>query len=178
MADYKFTESGGVIHLATGMSIPNAPGNRHWQQYLEYVAAGGETLPWKTEEELLEQALTIKINEIISHNDYLDKQPIPFNGELYKHTTAVPDTIKACELRGLSDTDPIFPNNGMWDNYNNTTSTPFTVGDLKDLYNTGYDICAIHYGVAKYHIEQVKQLTTLEDIKNYDYTIGWDGSVL
>jgi hypothetical protein len=135
---------------------------------------------WEQEQQFkeLEQAVTQKFNEIIVYNDKKDMEPIPFNGELYKNTKAVPETIRACELMGQEDTDPIFVNNGMWDNYNNTNSTPFTLGDLKELYKTGYNICAVHCAVAKYHVAVMSSLTDIEEIKNYDYTIGWDGSIL
>ena len=39
MARYKLT-SNGVFDNQTGASIPNAPGNRHWQEYQEWLGAG------------------------------------------------------------------------------------------------------------------------------------------
>lgn len=46
MADYKFLiDNDGVYEYATKRFIPNAPRNKHWRQYLDYVAAGGETDP-------------------------------------------------------------------------------------------------------------------------------------
>lgn len=37
MAKYKLTES-GVLDTETGANIPNAEGNRHWQEYQEWLA--------------------------------------------------------------------------------------------------------------------------------------------
>lgn len=53
MAKYKLTES-GVLDTETGTSIPNAPGNRHWQEYQEWLSEGNTPDPqytldeWKT----------------------------------------------------------------------------------------------------------------------------------
>jgi hypothetical protein len=40
MADYKLLDSGGVYHVPSGRHIPDAPGNRHWQEYQRWLAAG------------------------------------------------------------------------------------------------------------------------------------------
>ena len=39
MAKYKLQDN-GVLDTETGASIPEAAGNRHWAEYLEWVAAG------------------------------------------------------------------------------------------------------------------------------------------
>ncbi len=60
MADYKLIED-GVYQYETGYSIPNAPGNRHWREYLEYVDGGGLTDQLRTPEEALGEVIG-KIN--------------------------------------------------------------------------------------------------------------------
>jgi hypothetical protein len=40
MSDYKLLPDGGVYHVPSGRSIPDAPNNRHWQQYQAWLAAG------------------------------------------------------------------------------------------------------------------------------------------
>ena len=69
MADYKYSvdinsENYGVIRLSDWASIPPDTRNSDWRVYLEYVDAGGETLPWKTDEELKEMALNEKLMEL------------------------------------------------------------------------------------------------------------------
>jgi hypothetical protein len=41
---YKLTEN-GVLDTETGAHIPNAEGNRHWQEYQEWLAAGNTPDP-------------------------------------------------------------------------------------------------------------------------------------
>jgi hypothetical protein len=53
--DYKFTEN-GVMSYSTGAVIPLVEGNRDYATYLAYVAAGGETDPYQTDEEIAELA--------------------------------------------------------------------------------------------------------------------------
>lgn len=51
MAKYKLLPN-GVIDTETGACIPNAPGNRDWQDYLEWVADGNTADPEFTPEEI------------------------------------------------------------------------------------------------------------------------------
>lgn len=44
MAKYKLTEN-GVLDTETGASIPNDPGNRHWNEYLTWVSEGNTADP-------------------------------------------------------------------------------------------------------------------------------------
>jgi hypothetical protein len=152
--------------------------SRFWQEYQDWLAEGNVTEPYQTIEEELNEALNKKIGEILMMNDAKDKEPIPFKGELFKNTNAVTETIKVCEMMGQQDNDPLFVNGGYWDNFDGSISVPFTFKDLKDLYTTGYMKCAVHYAVAKYHIDTVKSFSTPEEILNYDITVGWDGSIL
>jgi len=152
--------------------------NWRWQEYQDWLAEGNVTEPYQTEEEELNEALNQKISEILIMNDAKDKEPILFKGELFKNTNAVTETIKVGEMMGQQDTDPLFVNGGYWDNFDGSISVPFTFKDLKDLYTTDYMKCAVHYAVAKYHIDTVKSFSTPEEILNYDITVGWDGSIL
>lgn len=168
----------------TAVNIPSkgiygiSPSNWQWEIYQNWLAEGNVTEEYKTDEELINEALNQKIGEILMMNDTKDKDPIPFKGELFKNTNAVIEAIKVGEMLGQQDNDPLFVNGGYWDNYDGSVSVPFTFKDLKDLYTTGYMICATHYAVAKYHIDMIKTLPTPEDINDYDITVGWDGSIL
>lgn len=54
MADYKLNgvdDSSGVIRNSDGASIPNAPGNRDWREYIEWIENGGIPDPQYTTEE-------------------------------------------------------------------------------------------------------------------------------
>ena len=44
MAKYKLVDN-GVLDTETGAYIPNAEGNRHWQEYQEWLAAGNTPDP-------------------------------------------------------------------------------------------------------------------------------------
>lgn len=60
MAKYKL-QNNGVLDTETGASIPNASGNRHWQEYLEWVALGNVADPEKTVEQIeAERVASIK----------------------------------------------------------------------------------------------------------------------
>lgn len=54
MADYKLNgpdESNGVTRESDGASIPNAPGNRDWREYVTWRDSGGVPDPQYTTEE-------------------------------------------------------------------------------------------------------------------------------
>jgi hypothetical protein len=176
---YKFAneEQTAVNIPSQGMYNIN-PSSWMWEAYQNWLSEGNVTEPFKTHEEAMGEALTQKISDVLMMNDVKDKEPIPFKGQLFKNTNAVGETIKMSEMMGKKDTDQLFVNGGYWDNYDGSASVPFTQKDLKDLYKTGYIICATNYAVAKYHIEVLKTLSTPEEILNYDITVGWDGSIL
>lgn len=73
---YKLTES-GVKDTETGMFIPEAPGNRHWQEYQSWLAEGNTPEPQYTEAEYLD----MKSNEVRATRDRLltesDKFTLP-----------------------------------------------------------------------------------------------------
>jgi hypothetical protein len=51
MSDYRLLPTGGVLHVPTGRSIPDAPGNRHWEEYQRWLAAGNTPEPADPEPE-------------------------------------------------------------------------------------------------------------------------------
>lgn len=59
MAKYKIQDS-GVLDTEAGAFIPNAPGNRHWQEYQEWIAQGNIPDPLET----LLEAQTRRIVEV------------------------------------------------------------------------------------------------------------------
>jgi len=119
----------------------------------------------------------VKIS-ILSYGAKKDIEPFEFpveSGIYYKSSDAVLNTLNYCSILGLSDSDPIPVNNGKWDNYDASSTTDFTVGDLKNLFKIGYGIPAHNYTNVKTHIYSMMQLTTVEAVKNYDYSGGWYG---
>ena len=60
---YKLQEN-GVYDTETGQTIPNSTGNRHWRQYLEWVALGNTADPEFTTQEIYDKALADKIQEL------------------------------------------------------------------------------------------------------------------
>lgn len=46
MADYKLTATGHIIRRADRATIPPAPGNRDWDEYQEWLAAGNTPEPF------------------------------------------------------------------------------------------------------------------------------------
>lgn len=80
MNNYKYAGStieSGVIRNSDGANIPKAPGNRHWKEYQEYVDGGGQTDPWKTDEELFEDSLKSKLSELKGELDTKISSVIP-----------------------------------------------------------------------------------------------------
>ncbi|MEZ5976282.1 MAG: hypothetical protein R3F33_11045 [Planctomycetota bacterium] len=41
MAEYKLTQSGGVLRTADGVFVPDSAGNRDWQAYQAWLGGGG-----------------------------------------------------------------------------------------------------------------------------------------
>ena len=61
MAKYRLDEFDGVVHVATGRSIPAEPKNEHWREYLKWAAQGFAPDPApapkpKTDEDLLNES--------------------------------------------------------------------------------------------------------------------------
>lgn len=122
----------------------------------------------------LQQAIQMKISQVLIYNNDMDVKPIAYSdGVLYKHTNAIAETIRACELLGQADTDPIYVNNGYWDNCDGTVATPFTLGELKALFKFGYDVCADNYQTMKEHVAAIMAKQTVADVKAYSFTTGW-----
>lgn len=65
MNRYKYSglkEVNGVFDQINNVSIP--VGAKGWEEFQDYVEVGGQVDPWKTEKELLENALTEKLQEL------------------------------------------------------------------------------------------------------------------
>lgn len=60
MAKYKLTQD-GVVDTEEGLNIPDDIGNRHWREYLDWVALGNTADPEFTQAELDEKALREEI---------------------------------------------------------------------------------------------------------------------
>lgn len=79
MTVYKFQtdrREDGVIKDGITI-IPNHTGNRHWQEFLEWEAAGNTALPYKSEEELREDALRSKLYDLKEELDFRVSSLIP-----------------------------------------------------------------------------------------------------
>ncbi len=62
---YKLTkENQSVIRLDDGASIPTDPGNSDYTQYLQWINEGNTPEPHLTTQELLDDAILLKITEI------------------------------------------------------------------------------------------------------------------
>lgn len=82
MYKYSNKDNNSVDNLATG-TIGIHPGNWMWQIYQDWVAAGGITQPWKTQQELKDENLFNGLQAI--DKEVLEKQALPFefNGHNY-----------------------------------------------------------------------------------------------
>jgi len=70
MAKYKLLPSGGVKNLDTGEFIPNDSGNRHWQEYQEWVNESNTPELVETSEE--EQA-RLQAEAIVEAKQFLNE---------------------------------------------------------------------------------------------------------
>jgi hypothetical protein len=71
----KHNDSGFSVTYEDGsvLSVPNAEGNRHYQELMQWVAEGNVILPQYTSEELNRQALEERIAELqqlLNDSDY------------------------------------------------------------------------------------------------------------
>lgn len=64
MAKYKLQGS-GVMDTETGAFIPNAPGNRHWKEYQQWLIDGNTPDPEFTQQEIDDAALLDRQNQRI-----------------------------------------------------------------------------------------------------------------
>lgn len=109
MYKYSTKDSNSVTNLATG-ATGITPGNWMWQVYQDWVAAGGITQPYKTSQELKDEAFLSALSAI--DQEVLEKQSLPFefNGHNY-----YPDTEF---IQGVFSALSILP-----DNYTETWKT-------------------------------------------------------
>ena len=63
MAKYKLIEN-GVKDQETESYIPNTPGNRHWNEYQDWLAEGNTPDPEYTEEEIQEQEFNEELENL------------------------------------------------------------------------------------------------------------------
>lgn len=82
---YKFEnkEQSSVSIPSKGMFSIH-PGTYEWQKYKAWLAEGGVTEPWKTEEELLSEARQAKVAEINSAFQLSEQQPVTVGGHKFK----------------------------------------------------------------------------------------------
>lgn len=102
------------------------------------------------------------------------------SGVFYKVTNAIKESIDYLVADGVLDNQIIPLNGGQWnhvyqDIYPPRTkgATIVTLGDLRAIYNYGYNKAAHNYGVAEQHKYNIQQLTSLEAVESYDYSQGW-----
>ena len=129
---------------------------------------------YEWDESRIDEAKTESSQNIKSICDEKDNSDFEYpigSGLFYEATNAIINTLQ----RGatLSDTEPIPCNNGMWDTSDGLTSTSFTMGDLKQLYNHGYDIPENNYRNMKTHLLNINSLTSIQEVVEYDYSTGW-----
>ena len=81
---YKFEnkEQSSVSIPSKGMFSIH-PGTYEWQKYEDWLAEGGVTEPWKTEEELLQDAKQLKQNEILQSYKQADDAPYTIGDLVY-----------------------------------------------------------------------------------------------
>lgn len=118
MAKYKLT-SNGVKDTETGANIPNAPGNRNWTEYQEWLAEGNTPDPQFTPEELSEQEKSRQLEEINQTMGYTLSQPVEclVGGVKYimdggmEDATRLKAGIDLCYLLGETSIDVVDYNN-------------------------------------------------------------------
>ena len=140
----------------------------------QWKSLNTETLDYEYNNDQLEPAKAEIISKINDLCDQKDTKPFEYpinSGLYYKVTDAVIKTLKRGEH--LSGTDPIPCNGGNWDTFDAGVSTPFTMSDLIDLYNHGYDIPENNYTTKKTHIGTVMALATTKEVVEYDFSTGW-----
>jgi hypothetical protein len=99
MAEYKLLRTGdGVQRLSDGAFIPNAPGNRDWTEYQEWLARGG--VP--DEAETLEEKRARRIIEIKAKASQVILMSFPE----WKQRNM---TARAIELTHMSTLAPLTP---------------------------------------------------------------------
>ncbi len=134
-----------------------------------------ESLTYSYDSETIASKKDAIISEITTYCDTQDAKDFEYpaaSGLFYKVTDAIIKTLQRSSA--LEDTDPIPCNGGQWDTADGLTSTDYTVGELTELYNYGYDIPEANYTNMKNHIAAVSALETMAELIAYDYTTGWN----
>jgi len=84
---YKLTkDNNSIIRLSDNAHIPFAIGNRDYAEYQEWLAAGNTPEPWKTEQELYDDAVTSvrsKRNQLLKDSDWAILPDAPTDKEVW-----------------------------------------------------------------------------------------------
>jgi len=165
----------GLYEISDGVNHSKGSGlNSDFETLLANIGAYKARISDQYFGATLERARGLKLGQLKARNDEADTAPINFtDGNIYKYTEAITNTIRDCELAGQVDSDPLWVNEGKWDNVDGTESIPFTLGKLKDLFRFAYKRGADNYQVFKAHAYNILSLTTVEAVKNYDMSGGW-----
>lgn len=107
---------------------------------------------------------------IVAEEDSWSWKPFPYGETVMKATRAISDTVE--RFRAMADEDPVPMLNGHWNDANNVP-VPMTMGGLRGLKDDLYDRAMDNYGVSMYHQNNVDALTTLEEVRGYNYKTGW-----
>jgi hypothetical protein len=113
MAKYKISGD-GIKDTETGAYIPNAGGNRHWQEYLEWVADGNVPDDEFTEQELIDRAwvdLRSKRDLLLKQTDFMMTYDFYYNVMSAQEKTDL--TAYRAALRDLPS-NTIDPSNPVW----------------------------------------------------------------
>lgn len=132
------------------------------------------TLEYDYNDSDIDKAKASVFSQIEGYNEDQNAKPFEYpegSGDHYKVTDALLKTLQRGV--GLASSDPIPCNNGNWDLNNSATGSAFTMEELQELYNFGYDIPESNYTNTKMHIANVMELTTTKSVIEYDYQTGW-----
>lgn len=197
MADYKLKEDGGVIRYFNGANIPDAEGNRDWQDYLQYVTDGGLTDPAESLETVFKKVHK-EINEICrSCNNALfpyskegsvvgppyteeDLSPIELHNYVADTDSILAVSIECASMEGTAD---IPVPGGVWKVDDRDVSgepiyVPFTCSEFLLFKTAYYERGSYNFGIKELHKKGLRVLKNtegciVEDLKGYDYTGGW-----
>ncbi|MDO5674773.1 MAG: hypothetical protein Q4G66_07655 [bacterium] len=143
---YKFenAENSSVCIPSAGVFCIH-PGTYRWKEYEEWVANGGETLPWRTEEELLEEARQRKVAEINATFQAAELNPVSVGGHAYKGGFQSGLAIDA-QRRAMVEYAGVNPHAGITTvMFFDVAGTPVTLPLASDTEIDALDVClAIH----------------------------------
>lgn len=181
MNEWKYTneDNTGVMKISTGGSCLEGT-NTMWQEFQNYLANGGQVDPWKTEQELKEEAHSSTLAGIEAKKEEENLKDFVYNGNTYLSDKPSIQATQNEALAGLG-TDSIHtlvgtPYEGMWAAVG--TFVPFTNAEFllfaTEFFKRGSDNFTTR-SVHKMNIGAIlaDPTTTAEDILAYDYSTGW-----